>query len=98
MTEKNAVITSTFLGKEDHGIPTCYVHLDFGDSMQGFGGWDLRHYGYAMIMGILEAVGAESWEKLSGMNCRIRGRATKLEAIGHVVKDQWYEPEAPSDD
>ena len=35
---KNAIIKSTMLGYEDHGILTAFVTLDYGGSGQGFGG------------------------------------------------------------
>ena len=38
MTE-NAKIRSTHLGKEDHGIMTAYLSLDFGGGCQSFGGF-----------------------------------------------------------
>ena len=39
---KNAKVTRTFLDVEDHGILTCNLDLDYGDSSgQGFGGWSL---------------------------------------------------------
>lgn len=39
---KNARIESTLLGTEDHGIMSCFVQLDYGDSThQGFGGYAL---------------------------------------------------------
>lgn len=38
---KNAVIESTMLGWEDHGILTCYINLDYGGSGQAFGGYAL---------------------------------------------------------
>lgn len=42
MEIKNAKITSTTLGHEDHGIFTCMIYLDYGDSSgQGFGGYAL---------------------------------------------------------
>ena len=42
MEIKNAKIESTMLGIEDHGIMTCYLYLDYGDSgHQGFGGYGL---------------------------------------------------------
>jgi len=90
---RNARVVSTFIGKEDHGIPTCSVRLDYGGSVQSFGGWDLRHYGYAMIQGILDAVGAESWETLQGMHVRARCESTKIYALGHIIEDRWYAPE-----
>ena len=39
---KNAQIKSTMLGYEDHGILTCSICLDYGDSSgQSFGGYTL---------------------------------------------------------
>ncbi|WP_423258771.1 hypothetical protein, partial [Escherichia coli] len=36
---KNAVITGTMLGVEDHGILSCMIYLDYGGAGQGFGGY-----------------------------------------------------------
>ena len=38
---KNAIITGTYLGIEDHGILTFWLYLDYGGSGQGFGGYQL---------------------------------------------------------
>lgn len=38
---RNAVISSTTLGWEDHGILTCWVQLDYSGAGQGFGGYAL---------------------------------------------------------
>lgn len=94
---KNARVHSTFLGKEDHGIPSFNVQLDYGGSAQGFGGFDLRHYGAKPIVRILEVLGVESWERLPGTPCRARvgeGWNGKIEALGHFIEDKWYEIEA----
>ena len=37
----NAMIRSVALEYEDHGILTCWLHLDYGGSCQGFGGYSL---------------------------------------------------------
>ncbi len=37
----NALIESTMLGYEDHGIMTCFLQLKQGASGQGFGGYGL---------------------------------------------------------
>jgi len=44
-----------------------------GSHEQGFGGYDLRfhRHGIDMILGIIKAVGAPSWEKLIGRYARI---------------------------
>ena len=81
---KNAVIERTFLGKEDHGILTLNLSLNYGDgSCQGFGGMTLdvyskkedrrigHAYGTECLLRILEVVGVESWEELKGKNIRV---------------------------
>lgn len=64
--EKIAKITSTHLGYEDHGIPTFWLHLDYGGSGQGFGGYDLRHWGIDVLFEVMKACGVDSWEKVNG--------------------------------
>lgn len=93
MEIRNARIESTMLGIEDHGIPTCVLKLDYGGLLQNFGGYDLRHYGVTMITGILNAVGAPSWEDLIGEHVRVKCDQGKVYAIGHIIEDKWYQPE-----
>jgi hypothetical protein len=38
---RNAKISSTHLGVEDHNITTAMLTLDYGGVCQGFGGWSL---------------------------------------------------------
>ena len=87
----NATIESTFLGMQDHG-PTLWVNVDHEHGHQGFGGYGLRDYGERLILRILEVLEVDSWEKLPGMNCRVRGGSGGLTAIGHIVKNQWFCP------
>lgn len=91
---KNAVIRSTMLGLEDHGIPTCSLMLDYSGSGQGFGGYDLRHHGIKMVTEICRVVGVEKWESLPGKVCRVKSNGGRLHAIGNIIEDRWYEPEA----
>ena len=53
------------------------------------------------IAGILQVAGVERWSQLPGRIIRIRGffgdvagDRRHISAIGHAVKDLWYEPEA----
>lgn len=105
---KNAVITGTMLGIEDHGIMSCMVFLDYGGGGQAFGGYSLdtpikdaagkflrregTAYGMEFIARVLRATGAESWEKLKGTHVRVRADYGKVHAIGHIIKDQWFDP------
>lgn len=92
---RNVKITKTFLGPEDHGIFTCFVHTMAKSAGQGFGGHglDYKAYGIEYIKRILDAVGVEAWEKLPGVNCRIDADYSKVYGIGHIIEDKWFYPE-----
>ena len=94
MKTKNAIIESTFLGKEDHGITTLILTLNYGGSCQGFGMYNLNYptYGIKFIERILEVLEVESWEGLKGTHCRVIADMHHTEAIGHIIKDQWFNP------
>lgn len=101
---KNAVIKGTMLGIEDHGIMTCMLYLDFGGSGQGFGGYALDSwdrtlnrrvgtaYGTKFIMRVMEVVGVEKWEKLSGVYVRAKADHSKVYEIGNIIKNDWFNP------
>lgn len=76
---KLAKIEGTFLGREDHGILTAWLYLDYGDSgHQGAGGYSFDSYdeklkrrvghrfGMNFISNVLKVAGVDSWEKLTG--------------------------------
>lgn len=94
---KNAKIVSTMLGFEDRGILTYMIYLDLaGGGSQGFGGYVLGgDYTTKVVKGILEAVGAESWEKLVGKYVRVESESGwngKLTRIGNLLEDKWFDP------
>ena len=91
-TIKNAKIKSTFLGIEDHGIPTFFINLDYGGAGQGYGGYDLRYYGIEIILEILKTLEADSWENLPDI-IRVDADYDKVYRIGHIIKDQWFDVE-----
>jgi len=106
MEIKNAIIKSTMLGIEDHGIMTFMLHLDYGGSSQGAGGYALdapikvgdtflRRVGTAggmsLIMAILKIVGVENWEELKGHHIRVKTDDFKIYAIGHFLKEEWLD-------
>ena len=108
MTEikiKNAIIKSTHLGKEDHGIMSATVILDYGGAQQGFGGYSLDafnekkdkrvggEYGMRFIMELMEAVGVTKWEDLPGTHVRVKCELSKVHEIGHILRDNWFNPE-----
>ena len=104
---KNAVIKSTSLGYEDHGILTCYVYLEGDGWGVGFGGyaldgydksakrrWAANGYGVEFIRAIMRVAGVEVWEKLPGKSVRVdtEGWGGKALRLGHFLKDDWFDP------
>lgn len=102
METVSARIDSTMLGYEDHGILTTFLMLDYGGSVQGFGGYSLGNTksdsvacSY-QIRRILETVGVDKWEELIDKNIRVRRSRSfngKILEIGHLLEDKWYNPE-----
>lgn len=102
----NCRIASTMLGREDHGVMTCFLHLEGEGWGQGFGGYCFDEWnqetesrdgtGYAIefIAAILDTLNVTTWEKLPGTVCRIerdgRGYLPNIVRIGHIYKDQWF--------
>lgn len=96
---KNALIKSAQLSTADHGILSGWLHLDYGGSGQGFGGYVLStprlsgaNYCGHFIWRCLEIAGVEEWSCLPGRTIRVRADYSKVHAIGHILKDDWFEP------
>lgn len=101
---ENAKIRSTQLGcKSDHGILSCWIHVEGEGWGQGFGGygldgpWSEREQRRLdstecgrWISGILDALELDTWEKLPGTIVRIRRSENTIVAIGHAYKDRWF--------
>jgi hypothetical protein len=102
---KNARISSTMLGVEDHGIMSAYLHLEYDGGGQGFGGYGLDTYSKEkkervahaccgfFIKRVLETVGVEKWEDLPGKYIRVKADWGKVHEIGNVIKNKWFNPE-----
>lgn len=101
----NAKITYTKLGKEDHGILTFFVGLEFDGGGVGFGGYALDSYdkdlkkrvcvsgkGLDAIVEILDVIGVDNWEDLPGNYCRIKhkGWGGRVDEIGNIIKNKWF--------
>lgn len=92
---KNAKITSTSIGSEDRGTFIIYIYLDYGGGGQGFGGYVCTgSVGTEFIRRTLAALEVQSWEKLPGTTVRVRASHCNVHAIGHFMKDQWFDPKA----
>jgi len=99
--EKNAIVEGFEVFIEDHGILTAYLYLDYGEgSHQGFGGYALQspaHPGALNAAGIfirrvLEICEVDRVSECAGKTVRARASFSGVEAIGHVVKDDWFCP------
>ena len=104
---KNAIIESATITNSDHGLLSAWLWLDYGDGggCQGFGGRALylpksfTHHqvnsGYAghFIWRVMEIAGVSGWSELAGKTIRVKATSSKVRAIGHIVKDDWFCPE-----
>jgi hypothetical protein len=108
MEIKNAVIESVTLEKGDRGFLQCWLQLSYGGTGQGFGGYvlylpksyshhELKSLAGHFIFRCMEIAGVERWDQLQGRTIRVRSEHHKVHAIGHIVKDDWFDPSADFD-
>ena len=104
MEIKNAIIESVTINDADRGFLDAWLMLDYGGIGQGFGGYALylpksyRHHELKSVAGhfiwrCMEVGGVTKWENLKGKTIRVKiGDDGLIKAIGHIVKDDWFEP------
>ena len=105
MEIKNARITKTMLGREDHGIMTFMIYVDIsGGGCCGIGGYALDEYDREIksrafcaksmeaILKVLDVVGVDTWEQLNGKYIRIKdqGWGSTIDEIGNLMEDKWF--------
>lgn len=96
------MIVAATISTADHGVLTASVTLNYGDSAQAFGGHALyvprrvlqANYAGHFIWRVLEIAGVTLWSDLVGKTVRARCEHAKVHAIGHIVKDDWFDPSA----
>lgn len=100
----NAVITEATITNDDHGLLSAWVYLDYGGSCQGFGGYalylpdgfrkrtDAPNYAGHFIWRVMAVAGVSEWSKLKGKTVRAKREHSKVHALGHIVKDDWFDP------
>lgn len=117
METRNAIIESARLHiSERFGGLTAAIVLAYGGCLkQQFAGHVLhlpptaKHFKLETVAGhfifrVLEIAGVDDWSLLPGRTIRVRCDWTSVEAIGHIVNDDWFNPRKdfavlrPSDD
>lgn len=104
MTEiKNAIISNATLTTDDHGLLSSWIHVDYGGSGQGFGGYGLylpksfKHHERKSFAGhwiwrVMEIADVTEWSELKGKTIRVKCEHSKIHSIGHIVNDDWFAP------
>jgi hypothetical protein len=104
MEIRNAIITNTMLGREDHGIMTFEICIEFGGSGCWVGGYALDEFdrdikarvftakGLEAISKILKVVGVDTWEELPNKYIRVKdnGWGSPIDEIGNPMEDEWF--------
>jgi hypothetical protein len=106
MSIRNALIESVEITDSDRGILDAWLHLNYGSSGQGFGGYALylpksfSHHKLESVAGhfiwrCMEIGGVTKWSNLKGKTIRVDtdGDFGQIKGIGHIVKDDWFYPE-----
>lgn len=105
MKIKNAKIRSTMLDREDHGIMSFSIFIEFDrGTCCGVGGYALDRHdketetrvytaaGMEAISEILDVVGVNKWEDLPGKYIRFEdnGWGSTVDKIGNIMEDKWF--------
>ena len=102
---RNARITRTELGREDHGIMTFMIFIVFDDGYThcGIGGYALDRYdrttetrvfnpkSIEAISKILDVVGVDRWEDLPNKYIRFEDSSYIVTKIGNIIEDKWFD-------
>lgn len=96
---RNATIKSVTLSTADHGCLSGWLHLDYGGGGQGFGGYALFSPGHSDVTGLwvwrcCEIAGVSDYKDLPGRAIRVKTDHSNVHAIGHFLKDEWFDPAA----
>ena len=101
---ENGRITRTTLGIQDHGLLTASIQMEFSGSGQSYvcpyrldgeppkNSTFPENYFANKIRELLDTLGVDSWEKVSGQHVRVvrKDPYDTILMIGHIVKDRWF--------
>jgi len=97
MIERNAIICSAYFETE-RGL-SAWLVLDFGGGQkQGFGGYSLYppqnkgNYAGHFIWRVFQIAEVNDWCALVGKPARVRIGDLHIVSIGHIIKDDWFDP------
>lgn len=105
---ENAMITSTFLGYENHCIFTFSLTIQGAGWGVAIGNIALDEYdsekeervphpkSMEVIADILRVVGVDRWEKLEGQHIRVQtnGLGGRVSKFGNLIEEKWLDVDA----
>ena len=91
---KKARILYAMLGQEINGIRTFTIYIDADGFSCGFAR-TFKAESMEFISKILDVVGVNNWEDLSGKYIRYEddGRGSGITKIGNIIDDKWFDIE-----
>lgn len=103
MEIKNAIIESITIDDADRGFLNMQVNLSYGRTGQGFGGYalylpesfdnhELKSIAGHFIWRVMEIAGVSRLDNAKGKSIRVRVNNGIVEAIGHILNEDWLCP------